>query len=99
MLPRSMLYTTDTSVTIWILNKNKTERTVELPDVTRNYRNREQEVLFMDLRQIGIPFEKKFIQFSEENIQDIAKTYHQWQQKDSGYEDVTAYYYNAILDA
>src|SRR5690625_2425774 len=98
ILPRSMFYTTDISVTLWILNKNKTERTVELPDVTRNYRNREQEILFMDLRQIGIPFEKKFIQFSEENIQDIAKTYHQWQQKDSGYEDVPEYCYSASFD-
>ena len=98
ILPRSMFYTTDISVTLWILNKNKTERTVELPDTTRNYRNREQEILFMDLRQIGIPFEKKFIQFSEENIQDIAKTYHQWQQKDSGYEDVPEYCYSASFD-
>lgn len=98
ILPQNMFYTTNISVTLWILNKNKTERTVELPDVTRNYRNREQEILFMDLRQIGIPFEKKFIQFSEENIQDIAKTYHQWQQKDSDYKDIPEYCYSASLE-
>ena len=98
ILPRSMFYTTDISVTVWILNKNKTERTLELPDTTRNYRHRENEILFMDLRKIGIPFEKKFIQFSEENIQDIAKTYHNWQQKDSDYEDVPEYCYSAHLD-
>ena len=98
ILPRSMFYTTDISVTLWILNKNKTERTVELPDVTRNYRNREQEILFMDLRQIGEPFEKKYTQFSEQHIQDIAATYHNWQQRDSGYEDVPEYCYSASLE-
>jgi type I restriction enzyme M protein len=51
ILPRSMFYTTDISVTLWILNHNKTERAVELADETRNYRNREEEILFMDLRQ------------------------------------------------
>lgn len=95
ILPRSMFYTTDISVTLWILNKNKTERTVELPDVTRNYRNREQEILFMDLRQIGEPFEKKYTQFSAQHIQDIAKTYHQWQQKDTDYKDVPEFCYSA----
>ncbi|SDQ23749.1 type I restriction-modification system subunit M [Flagellimonas zhangzhouensis] len=98
ILPRSMFYTTDISVTLWILNKNKTERTVELPDTTRNYRNREDEILFMDLRQIGEPFEKKYTQFSEQHIQEIAKTYHNWQQKDSGYQDVPEYCYSASLE-
>ena len=33
----------------------------------------------LDLRQIGIPFEKKYTQFSEQHIKDIGKTYHTWQ--------------------
>jgi len=98
ILPRSMFYTTDISVTLWILNKNKTERTVELPDTTRNYRNREDEILFMDLRQIGEPFEKKYTQFSVQHIQEIAKSYHNWQQKYSGYQDVPEYCYSASLE-
>ena len=95
ILPGSMFYTTDISVTIWILNKNKTERTVELSDTKRNYRNREDEILFMDLRQLGIPFEKKYIQFSDENIALVANTYHQWQQKDTDYKDVPEFCYSA----
>jgi type I restriction enzyme M protein len=53
ILPRNMFYTTDISVTLWILNRNKKARTVPHEDVTRHYRNREQEVIFMDLRQWG----------------------------------------------
>lgn len=58
ILPQNMFYTTNISVTLWILNKNKTEHIRNIGDVSRNYRNRKDEILFMDLRQIGVPFEK-----------------------------------------
>lgn len=95
ILPGSMFYTTDISVSIWIINNNKKERTVKLPDDTRNYRNRKDEVLFMDLRQKGIPFEKKFIQFSPEQISLIAETYHTWQTENKLYENIPEYCYSA----
>ncbi len=98
ILPRNMFYTTDISVTLWILNKNKNEHTREIGDVSRNYRSRKDEILFMDLRQIGIPFEKKYIQFSEEQIDRITGAYHNWQQLDKGYEDVPEYCYSAHRD-
>lgn len=103
ILPRAMFYTTDISVTLWILNNNKKKRTVVLPETTRQYRERAEEVLFMDLRQIGIPFEKKFIQFSEENIKTVADTYHAWQteslneisNKVGDYKDIPEFCYSA----
>ena len=97
ILPRNMFYTTDISVTLWILNKNKKARTVLHEDVTRHYRNREEEVLFMDLRQRGEPFEKKFIQFSGQDIKDFADTLHTWQQvgSDEKYQDIAEYCYSA----
>lgn len=97
ILPRSMFYTTDISVTLWILNKNKKAHTVPHEDVTRNYRDREDEILFMDLRQRGEPFEKKFVQFSEQDIKDFAATLHTWQQVDVGenYQDIAEYCYSA----
>ncbi|WP_208645457.1 type I restriction-modification system subunit M [Mucilaginibacter endophyticus] len=45
ILPRNLFYTTDISVTLWILNNNKTERTILLNDVVRNYRERHNEIL------------------------------------------------------
>lgn len=98
ILPQNMFYTTNISVTLWILNKNKTQHTIQLPDTTRNYRNREKEILFMDLRQMGEPFEKKYTQFSQQHIKDIAYTYHNWQQKDTEYNNVPEYCYSANLD-
>jgi len=52
----------------------------------------------MDLRQIGEPFEKKFIQFSEQQIKDIGKTYHTWQQEENNYKDIPEYCYSASFD-
>ncbi|SHG48516.1 type I restriction enzyme M protein [Salegentibacter echinorum] len=99
ILPQNMFYTTNISVTVWILNKNKTAHTRSIGDKERHYRDREEEVLFMDLRQIGEPFEKKFTQFSSKHIQDIAKTYHNWQSpvgSDSPqYKDIPEYCYSA----
>jgi type I restriction enzyme M protein len=95
ILPRSMFYTTDISVTLWILNKNKVEQTVDKGIETRNYRKREEEILFMDLRQQGEPFEKKYIQFSPTQIQDIAQTFHTWQTDKETYQDVPEYCYSA----
>lgn len=97
ILPRSMFYTTDISVTLWILNKNKKAHTVPYEDVTRQYRNREEDILFMDLRQHGEPFEKKYIQFSEQAIKDVALTFHNWQEEGASenYKDIAEYCYSA----
>jgi type I restriction enzyme M protein len=100
ILPQSMFYSTDISVTLWILNRNKNERTVEVNDGCKNYRDRKGEVLFMDLRKKGEPFEKKFIQFGEEEITAIAMHYHNWQQQNwqETYQDIPEYSYSATLE-
>lgn len=98
ILPQDMFYTTNISVTVWIVNNNKKARKMQLPEGERNYRNREDEILFMDLRQWGEPFEKKFIQFSEQHVRDIAATYHNWQQENNTYENVPEYCYAATID-
>jgi type I restriction enzyme M protein len=105
VLPQDMFYTTNISVTIWILNKNKKAHSRSIGDEQRHYRDREKEILFMDLRQIGEPFEKKYIQFSEQHIKDIGKTYHTWQQTPSPlerdgvrYKDIPEYCYSATFD-
>jgi type I restriction enzyme M protein len=81
VLPMKLFYTTDISVTLWIINKNKTKRVCKQDGKIRNYRER-NEVLFIDLRKLGEPFEKKFLQFSDEDIKRIASTYHSWQEED-----------------
>lgn len=100
ILPQSMFYTTNISVTIWIINKNKTARVVDKGDETRDYRERRDEILFLDLREIGVPFEKKFIQFSDENRAQVTSTFHTWQDKRAAteYEDTPEYCYSATIE-
>ena len=99
ILPRNMFYSTDISVTLWILNNNKKARTVEQNGKMVRYRNREDEVLFIDLRQWGEPFEKKYIQFLPEQIQQIAENFHNWQRVgyEETYHDEPEYCYSATL--
>jgi type I restriction enzyme M protein len=85
ILPRNLFYTTDISVTLWILNKNKKSRVVEQNGVEKRYRDRQKQVLFMDLRQMGSPYEKKYIELTQEDRDKVTSVYHNWQQE--GYEE------------
>ena len=100
VLPMKLFYTTDISVTLWIINRNKKAHSIERNGRIENYRDREKEILFMDLRKWGSPFEKKFIHFTDEDIQKIAKTYHNWQQVDfeKTYENIPEFCYSAKLE-
>jgi type I restriction enzyme M protein len=103
VLPRNLFYTTDISVTLWIINKNK-KAYVRSYDYSpqRNYRDRSTEILFMDLRQMGEPFEKKFTQFSDADIQKVVNTYHQWQTLNSigelQFAPIPEFCYSASID-
>ena len=79
ILPAKMFYSTDISVSLWILNANKKARTITRAGEEVHLRDREKEVLFVDLRRRGVPFEKKFVQLSPENIAEVANLYHRWQ--------------------
>lgn len=100
VLPRNLFYTTDISVTLWILNKNKKARTVEQNGKLKKYRNRTNEILFMDLRQMGIPFEKKYVQFSDEDTKKVSTIYHNWQQTnfEDTYQNIGELCYSATLE-
>ena len=100
VLPQNMFYTTNISVTLWFLNKNKKERTIEQNGKIKKYRNREREILFMDLREIGIPFEKKYIQFSDDNIKQVTDTFHNWQQigYENTYQNTPEFCYSASFE-
>ena len=93
VLPRDMFYTTDISVTLWIVNNNKKKaRTLN----GRKIRNRKDEVLFVDLRRWNSNQEaykldggstKKKVILTEEQIEKVRDLYFAWQTGE-GYEDI-----------
>ncbi len=104
IIPRDTFYTTDISVTLWILNKNKKARTVEINGKPKNYRNREREILFMDLRRWGQEFEKQYVELSDKDIAKVAENYHNWQVSTSSasnsgtYENIPEFCYSASFE-
>ena len=97
ILPRSMFYTTDISVTAWILNKNKKSRIEKRPGGDVTFRDRSDEVLFMDLRQMGHPYEKKYIEFTEEDRAIIVDRFKSWRLEgyETPYENIAEFCYAA----
>ena len=92
ILPQRMFYTTDISVTLWIMNRNKHARTTTVNGEQRQYREREKEILFMDLRTLGDPYEKKYVTFSQATIEKVAECFHRWQRTDMGdYKDIAEF--------
>ena len=104
VLPRDMFYTTDISVTLWIMNMNKKGGTVN----GRQLRDRTNEVLFMDLRRWNENIEeividkgkkKKKTVLTDEQITEIKRVYNNWQSADtSQYSDVAEFCKSATLD-
>lgn len=84
----------------WILNKNKKARVVEENGEIKRFRNRESEILFMDLRQMGSPYEKKYIELTEEDRARVTGVYHAWQQEgyEETYQNVPKFCYSASFD-
>ncbi|MDR3093686.1 MAG: N-6 DNA methylase [Bacteroidales bacterium] len=94
VLPRDMFYTTDISVTLWIINNNKKARSLN----GRNLRQRINEVLFVDIRRWDGNVEeyvidtvkktkKRKVVFADAQIAEIKKIYTLWQTGE-GYSDV-----------
>lgn len=106
-LPRNLFYTTDIGVSLWIVSKNKKQRIVEIDDKQVVLRNRENEILFIDLRKWGSPFEKKYTELTDiddannpGDIQKITKTYHDWESLEhfSNYKDIPEYCASVSLE-
>ncbi|MDT2672560.1 N-6 DNA methylase [Enterococcus faecalis] len=102
VLPRDMFYTTDISVTLWIMNNNK-----KASDKNgHKLRDRKNEVLFCDLRSWDDHIEqyvvekgkkKKKTVLTDEQIAKIKDIYQAWQ-TGVDYEDIPELCKSATLD-
>lgn len=94
ILPREMFYTTDISVTLWIINMKKKAGTIN----GRKLRDRSHQILFMDLRTwdenveeivIDKGKKKKKTVLTDIQIARVKEVFSNWQNADSSkYEDV-----------
>ena len=68
-LPTKLFLNTQIPACLWFLSRNK---------ATGNFRKRENEILFIDARNMGFLLNRKNRDLSEEDIALIAGTYHNW---------------------
>ena len=86
-LPGQLFFTTQIPVCLWFITKSKKQNS------EFGYRNREGETLFIDARNMGEMVDRVHKEFTEEDIDNIAKTYHAWrgEEKDGKYEDLAGF--------
>ena len=87
-LPPKLFLNTQIPASLWFLSRNK---------ANGKYRNRTDEILFIDARNTGHLINRRTREFSEEDIQHIAGTYHNWRNPDGDYEDVKGFCNSASI--
>ncbi len=92
-LPGQLFYTTQIPVCLWFISRNKKE------DAGRGFRNRQGQTLFIDARKMGALVDRVHRDLSDEDIAEIAGTYHAWRgtTASNAYEDKAGYCKSATL--
>lgn len=89
-LPDKLFYSTPIPVSLWILNRNKKDNP--------KFREREDEILFIDGRNLGELVDRKHRELSSEDIKKISDTYHNYRNLNGQYEDIQGFCKAAKLD-
>ncbi|MDF1514611.1 MAG: class I SAM-dependent DNA methyltransferase [Anaerolineae bacterium] len=90
-LPGQLFYTTGIPVCLWFVTRTKRNGT---------HRNRQRETLFIDARRMGELIDRTHRELSDEEIDQIAETYHRWRDgtQDTPYEDEPGFCKRATTD-
>ena len=88
-LPTKLFLNTQIPASLWFLSRNK---------ANGKYRDRIDEILFIDARNMGHLINRRTREFSLEDIQKIAGTYHNWRNPDGNYEDVKGFCKSASIE-
>jgi type I restriction enzyme M protein len=81
-LPAKMFLNTQIPATLWFMSRDRSNH---------KFRGRRDEILFIDARNLGHLINRRTRVLSEEDISQIADTYHSWRNPDGDYEDVPGF--------
>lgn len=81
-MPDKLFYTTGIPACLWFVSRDRHNH---------KFRDRHNEVLFIDARKLGQMVTRKHRELTEEEIKRIAGTYHQWRNKKGKYEDIKGF--------
>ena len=88
-LPAKLFLNTQIPASLWFLSRNRENG---------KFRNRKDEILFIDARNMGFLINRRTRELSEEDIQKIAGTYHNWRNPEGSYEDVKGFCNSASVE-
>jgi len=93
-LPGQLFFTTQIPVCLWFISRNKKA------DAGRGFRDRRGETLFIDARKMGTLVDRVHRDLSDDEISEIARTYHAWRgETEAGeYEDKAGFCKSATLE-
>lgn len=88
-LPAQLFYNTMIPACLWFLARDRTNH---------KFRNRSNEILFIDARKLGTMINRRNKEFAPEDIAKIANTYHAWRGEGGVYEDQAGFCKAATMD-
>ena len=88
-LPAKLFLNTQIPASLWFLTRNKENG---------RFRNRKDEILFIDARNLGHLINRRTREFSQEDIDKITSVYHNWRNPDGNYEDEKGFCFSAPID-
>jgi len=90
VLPKNLFYNTSIPACLWFIARNKKGDS--------EHRNRENEILFIDARNLGIMIDKTQRIFTDDDISKLTDIYHEWKQRKGSYKDVPQLCKSVSLD-
>jgi len=88
-LPAKLFLNTQIPASLWFVSRNRENG---------KFRNRKDEILFIDARNMGHLINRRTRELSEEDIQKIAGTYHNWRNQNGSYEDIKGFCNSASVE-
>ena len=88
-LPAKLFLNTQIPAGLWFMSRNRSNG---------KFRNRSNEILFIDARNLGHLINRRTRELSEDDIQQIANTYHNWRNPDGNYEDIKGFCCSAPIE-
>jgi type I restriction enzyme M protein len=77
-LPSQLFYSVQIPACLWFVSRDRHDH---------KFRNRTNEILFVDARKMGQMIDRRHRELTAEEIKLISETYHNWRTKDGKYED------------
>ncbi|NYB52071.1 MAG: SAM-dependent DNA methyltransferase [Methanobacteriaceae archaeon] len=88
-LPSQLFYNTGIPACLWFISRDKSNG---------KFRDRRGEILFIDARKMGYMADRTHRELSDEDIKEIADTYHAWRGEGGEYEDIRGFCKSVTLD-